>query len=228
MPMQTSFGKIDITPALPVRLSGFGKIRWAETAHDLLFARLLYFCGEQEILWVQLDWVAVDDLLISQIEKLTGISRPYLIVSATHTHSGPCGTVRCDIGILKGLEPVFGDVNACYVAETASRIAEKLSVLRQQAQEFDWRCIRGQVSGLGTDRHDADLPSDEDALILELVRRDGRRCLWVRLACHPTVLNGENLQVSADFPAELEACFPDAEPAAQLQLRRHEHPLYPP
>ena len=39
MTMQVSFEKIDVTPALPVRLSGFGKVRWAQTAHDPLYAR---------------------------------------------------------------------------------------------------------------------------------------------------------------------------------------------
>lgn len=214
MTMQVSFERIDITPALPVRLSGFGKVRWAETAHDPLFARLLLFSGEQETLWVQLDWCAADSMLFDQVADLTGIHQPHLIISATHTHSGPCGTVRCDQGILKGLEPVFGDVNACYIAETARRIADAVERLRQTKQNFQWRLVRGTVAGLGTDRHDPQLPCDQDAFVLELITEKGRRCLWTRMACHPTVLNGDNLELTADFPGALEACFDAVEMVA--------------
>ena len=211
MTMQVSFEKIDVTPALPVRLSGFGKVRWAQTAHDPLYARLLLFSGEQETLWVQIDWCAADAMLCPQIAELTGIHTPNLILSTTHTHSGPCGTVRCDQGILKGLDPVFGDYNACYVTETARRIADGVQRLRTRKQPFEWRILRGTVSGLGTDRHDPKLPSDQDAFLLELITQDQKRCLWTRMACHPTVLNGENLMLSADFPGALETCFEDAE-----------------
>ena len=214
MTMQVSFEKIDVTPALPVRLSGFGKIRWAQTAHDPLYARLLLFSGEQETLWIQIDWCAADAMLYQQIAELTGIHAPHLILSSTHTHSGPCGTVRCDQGILKGLEPVFGEYNACYVTETARRIAAGVERLRTQKQPFAWRILRGTVSGLGTDRHDPTLPSDQDAFVLELITQDKKRCLWTRMACHPTVLNGENLMLSADFPGALESCFADAEMVA--------------
>lgn len=214
MTMQVSFEKIDVTPALPVRLSGFGKVRWAQTAHDPLFARLLLFSGEQETLWIQIDWCAADAMLYQQVADLTGIHAPDLIISATHTHSGPCGTVRCDQGILKGLEPVFGDYNVGYVAETARRIAAGVERLRSRKQPFAWRIVRGKISGLGTDRHDPQLPSDQDAFVLELLTQDHRRCLWTRLACHPTVLNGDNLMLSADFPGALEACFEGAEMVA--------------
>ena len=81
MTMQVSFEKIDVTPALPVRLSGFGKVRWAQTAHDPLYARLLLFSGEQETLWIQIDWCAADAMLYQQIAELTGIHTP---VSYTH------------------------------------------------------------------------------------------------------------------------------------------------
>lgn len=211
MTMQVSFEKIDVTPALPVRLSGFGKVRWAQTAHDPLYARLLLFSGEQETLWIQIDWCAADAMLYQQIAELPGIHTPNLILSTTHTHSGPCGTVRCDQGILKGLDPVFGDYNACYVTETARRIADGVQRLRTRKQPFEWRILRGTVSGLGTDRHDPKLPSDQDAFLLELITQDQKRCLWTRMACHPTVLNGENLMLSADFPGALEICFEDAE-----------------
>lgn len=58
--MKCGFDRLDITPILPVRLSGFGKVRWANEIHDPIMARLFLFKGEEENLLIQLDLVAVD------------------------------------------------------------------------------------------------------------------------------------------------------------------------
>ncbi len=116
MTMQVSFERIDITPALPVRLSGFGKVAGPKRRTIHCLPAYFYSAGSSETLWIQLDWCAADSMIFDSGADLTEFISAF-IISATHTHSGPCGTVRCVQGILKGLEPVFGDVNACYIAE---------------------------------------------------------------------------------------------------------------
>ena len=46
--MKIAFERLDISPALPVRLSGFGAVRWANKIHDPIYARLFLFNNEKE------------------------------------------------------------------------------------------------------------------------------------------------------------------------------------
>lgn len=208
--MNLAFQKIDITPRLPVLLSGFGKQRLATSVHDSLYARIFLFKDDlQEILWIQLDLTAIDQELIQLISEKTGISQEQMLISATHTHSAFGGTINTSSGLLKGMESVFGgSLNLEYCKYMAQLIHDAVIEMRKNVSPVSLRMIQGKVLGLGTDRHDPTLEGDEDALILELTT-DKNKTLIVRLACHPTVLNADNLEVSADFPGAIEAHLDD-------------------
>lgn len=202
--MKIAFDKVNISPDCPVRLSGFGKKRWANTIHDELFARVFLFQEEEkEILWVQMDLVGIDDFLFNLIQQSTGIAKENCIISCTHTHSGPVGTLRTDTGILQGTDPIFGEINACYCHKIANAIGTKVNQLRNELSPFVYKLVTGKIQGLGTDRHDPQLPCDEDMLVVEF-KSETKKALLIKVACHPTVLNGDNLEVSADFPYAVE------------------------
>lgn len=208
--MQIAFGKTEITPALPVRLSGFGKTRWANRIHDPLYARLFLFEEQgEETLLVQLDLIAADDFLKTLIQNQCAIAKDHLFIMATHTHSGPVGTLRNDTGLFSGLESIFGDLNSEYCQRIAKAIGQLTAELRQSLSPFEYRCMKTRVTGLGSDRHDPSLEADEDAFLLEFKRSDGRRALFLRMACHPTVLDQNNLEITADFPGTLEDFWPE-------------------
>ena len=207
--MNLAFQKIDITPALPVRLSGFGKVRLAESVHDPVCARIFLFSDEaQEILWVQFDLCAVDQYLLNLIVNKTGIPEEKIILSATHTHSGPGGTLSTHEGMLKGMDPVFCHFNKDYCEMIAENISETVKALRKEAQSASLKMMSGKIKNLGTDRHDPLLEADEDVLVLEWTAGN-KKALIVRMACHPTVLNGDNLMMTADFPGAIEPHFED-------------------
>lgn len=202
--MKIAFDKVNISPDCPVRLSGFGKKRWADKIHDELFARLFLFQDEEkEILWIQMDLIGIDDFLFNLIQKATGIDKENCIISCTHTHSGPVGTLRTDSGILQGTDPIFGEINACYCQKIADAIGSRVKQLRCELSSFVYKLVTGKVHGLGTDRHDPALSCDDDMLVVEF-KTETKKALLVKVACHPTVLNGDNLEVSADFPYAVE------------------------
>lgn len=202
--MKIAFDKVNISPDCPVRLSGFGKKRWAEHIHDELFARLFLFQDEEkEILWIQMDLIGIDDFLFDKIQQATGIEKENCIISCTHTHSGPTGTLRTDAGILQGTDLIFGEINACYCNKIAEAIGFKVNELRKGLTPFVYKLIHGKLYGLGTDRHDSSLPCDDDLLVVEF-KTETKKALLIKVACHPTVLNGDNLEVSADFPYAVE------------------------
>lgn len=213
--MKLAFNKIDLTPSLPVPLSGFGKVRIAEKVHDSIHARVFLFEGSEEILWVQLDLVAIDQFVIDLVLNKTNLKPHQVLLSATHTHSGPGGTLSTHQGMLKGMDPVFCDFNMNYCEFIAEKIAQCVNQLRSELKESKLRILKGKIKNLGTERHDASLPCDDDLVVLELTSGD-KKALIVRAACHPTVLNADNLEVTADFPGAIEPHFEEHELVAYV------------
>ena len=85
--MNVAFKKIDITPYLPVQLSGYGKLQVAYKVHDNLYARAFLFQNdEREILWVQLDLAIFDEYLLNLISEKTEVSKDNLIVRDTNVN----------------------------------------------------------------------------------------------------------------------------------------------
>lgn len=214
--MKSAFNKVDITPAVPVPLSGFGKVRIANSVHDPLYARVFLFDnGNEEILWTQLDLVAIDQVVIDLVLEKTGLKAHQVLLSTTHTHSGPGGTLSTHQGMLQGMNPVFCDFNPDYCELIASKIAECCKELKTQLKDSKLRMLKGTIKNLGTERHDAALPCDEDLLVLEL-STENKQALIVRAACHPTVLNADNLEITADFPGAVEPLLPEYELVAYV------------
>ncbi len=210
--MKVSFKKIEINPNLPVLLSGFGKERLATSIHDSIYARVFLFKNKNtEILWVQMDLVGIDEYFYNLLSTKTGLSKENILLSTTHTHSGPGGTLNTTNGLLKGMGSVFGgEHNPAYYESITDKLNDAYKECKDSLEDCTLTIYQGQVNGLGTERHDINLECDQDALLLE-VKTSNKKAMLVRLACHPTVLNADNIIVSADFPSEIEPHFPEYE-----------------
>ena len=213
--MKLAFGKTDITPHLPVQLSGFSAFQVAYEVHDPLYARMFLFEDEgKELLWLQTDLACFDEYLFDLISEKTVVPREQVIASATHTHSGPGGIINTYGGVNGGLDDnLGGPLNAEYCHRVAELIGAKVRELRNEMEPFAYRLWKGKVTGVGTDRHDPALPADEDAVIIEWTVQ-GRKALLLRMSCHATVLNGTNQMITADFPGQIEPLFPEYEMVA--------------
>lgn len=210
--MNIAFKKIDITPHLPVQLSGYGKLQIAYEVHDNLYARIFLFKDEnqdQELLLVQLDLAIFDDYLLNLISEKTNVPKERLIVCSTHTHSGPGGTIDTYEGLLVGLDSdIGGYLNPEYCWRIASDIGCATAQLKEELKPCTLRIYKGIVDGIGTNRHDPEMDCDKDAFVLELTTEE-KKALITRFSCHGTVLHEENLLVSADFPGFIEPHFTD-------------------
>lgn len=206
-----AIGRVDLTPPVPIRLSGFGRIRQARGVHDSIWARIFLFEGKEELLWITMDLVGMDEILLPMLAGRTGIPEEHILISATHTHSGPVGTLLNTRPPFEGCELVFGDYNSVYMEKIADEISDKVRSLRHQLQPYQTRVIHGKIEGLGTNRHDPNMENDPDVMLLDFEMEDGRKAMICKMACHPTVLNQDNLKISADFPGTLEKSFPQYE-----------------
>ncbi|MBR0385992.1 MAG: hypothetical protein IJI05_05545 [Erysipelotrichaceae bacterium] len=213
--MKMTYGKVRITPFLPVQMSGFSAFQVAREVHDDLFARLFLFEQDgEELLWVQNDLACFDGYLYDLIARKSHVGTGQLLTSSTHTHSGPGGIIDTYSGVNAGLdENLGGPLNAEYCHRVAELIGEETQRMRGRLKPFIMTIRLGEVHGLGTDRHDPTLPADETALAIEF-DTDGHKVLLTRMSCHATVMNGENQQITADFPGAIERYLPEYEMTA--------------
>ena len=93
--LRAGFARTDVTPALGVRLGGYGvKERPAEEILDHLHSTAMVF--EQDGLLaavINLDWICIEESIVERVRegvnKSTGIPKNNVTVCATHSHSVP-------------------------------------------------------------------------------------------------------------------------------------------
>src|SRR5438874_13147652 len=98
-------GRADITPAYPVRLSGFGFRRTeSEGVTQRIWAKALAIDDGQPAVLLTVDNLGVSDRIVGELAKRlatkTGLKPERLAVTATHTHTAPmlsgvCPTLFC-------------------------------------------------------------------------------------------------------------------------------------
>lgn len=202
------FDRQCITPKLPVRLSGYAGERIANSVHDDLYTRCIAMEYEgSRYLLAQCDCLAVDEALrgkvLSALSDLN-IAEEHFILLATHTHSGPAGTVDTSEEPFQSLQYIFGTPNPEYRSELAEKIALAAHLAFSDMLECKLTIGRGTIENVGTERHDPKLPGDPSLLTLLFERTDGKKVLLYNYACHLTVLNPANLFLTADLSYAVE------------------------
>src|SRR6187455_1713938 len=93
-PLQAGAAAVDITPPKGCPMAGYYSFRGAEGTHDPLFAKALVFEKDgTRIALVSLDLITTTRGLVEEtrkrIEQQTGIPGRNVMISATHSHTGP-------------------------------------------------------------------------------------------------------------------------------------------
>ncbi|MDD5705916.1 MAG: neutral/alkaline non-lysosomal ceramidase N-terminal domain-containing protein [Kiritimatiellae bacterium] len=194
----------DITPADSQFLFGYPHVkRYSTGVHDRLNSTALCLDdGAERILFVSNDIAYVPKDMTARarrrISKSTGIAENAIMLTATHTHSGPVILSRgpgnyddvvpnADPAYLKLMED--GIVAAAEAAVAALRPAEIGLVV-------------ARVEGIGTNRRDPSGPADPEVPVLMVRDSATRKPMGVMTvyAMHPTVMHEDSTLVSADFP----------------------------
>jgi neutral ceramidase len=188
---------IDVTPPVGFPLGGYILRPGVSTGVlDPILARLLLLTsGNDALLLISLDWVYIDGRwarsLRQAIENETGIGGESIIITATHTHSGP-GVFRSFITETDG-EPGYLSGVTGQIAGAAGRLAASP---REVTPVFG----SSRVVGFGAHRNDQDLPIDDELSVLTLVGADNTAVgRIIAYGCHPTLLGPENLLFSSDW-----------------------------
>jgi len=199
---------IDVTPPCGHRLDGYAARTGVATgAADPLRATLIWLSTADDpgVLWLTLDAIAVGKDLTFDLSAAAGaaagIPPSHVVVSASHTPSGPSGWT--------------GEIHPAIPAEREQDLVDALvcavhgAHLERRPVVASWRSI--EVVGVGTNRHRRDGPHDKTAGILAMHSLDGSlEAVLLDFACHPTTYGPENLRYSADWPGAARAALAPA------------------
>jgi neutral ceramidase len=212
--LRAGAAKVDITPTVGTELCGHFRPDLRSTGiHSGLFSKALVIDdGVSTAAIVSCDLIGVTSTLVAstrqRISNLTGIDSRNIMVSCTHTHSGP------------GSMPlrVIGRDDETYQKHLMERLPESVRLASRKMEEASI----GIGSGIaelaasrrvrwpdGTVRFDwmdpnarPENPIDQELNVLTVRGADGKTtCVVINFACHPTTIYGQawNL-ISSDFP----------------------------
>lgn len=196
--------QVDFTPLDPQFLCGYPHIpRISTGTHDPLLSSALYLSdGETEVLFIANDILFIPKDLAgrarSRIEAATGIPARHILVSATHTHSGP---VTLDY-VSSEADPVVPRADARVLQRLEDAVVTAGTRARAAATRAETGSAVADATGIGTHRHDPRGPSDLSVPLLAVRELITRKPIALMLICsmHPTVLHEDSTLISGDFP----------------------------
>jgi neutral ceramidase len=194
----------DITPQKPLFLVGYPHVpRTSSGVHDPLLASALYLCdGVTPLLLVAADILYLSAESSKQcrfaISKATGIPWQNMVISATHTHSGP---VTHSVLAWKD-DPVVQPPDPEYLEQFHRGIIESAIAAYRAAEPARLAVTGAKAQGVGCNRLDPNGSFDSEVGLLAVQRQSDSRLMAVALiyGMHPTVLHEDSSLVSSDFP----------------------------
>ena len=194
----------DISPEDSQFLFGYPHVERHSTGiHDpLQSAALCLRNGEHSIIFCTNDIIFVSKESVARIRRAvsvqTGVAEADILVSATHTHSGPS-----TVDYLSGeADPVVPRVDPGYLRFMEERVAGACIEAAARLQPAEAGLAVADATGVGTNRRDPKGPTDPHVPVLMVRAAPGGKPIACMLlhSMHPTVLHEDSKLVSADFP----------------------------
>lgn len=192
-----------INPDTSQFLFGYPHVkRYSTGVHDDLETACLYITdGTNELVIITNDLIFVSKQMTervrTELNTKLGIPQEHILISATHTHSGPL-TVNYASNTADPVVPL-ADTN--YIAKVCERMIECALEAKEGAEKAEIGLVHADSTGIGTNRRDPSGPSDHDVPVLLVRSRESGRyiaCMLV-ISMHPTVLHEDSTLISADF-----------------------------
>ncbi len=205
--MRIGFAKVSITPPIGIPMDGYAlRTSPSKGIHDELYARALYVeHGDEAIAMVVLDLLYItQDLLVRirrAVKELLGISMERVIVSATHTHSGPS---------IVGFHSVLRHIDyGWYMDALPWLAATAIAEASRRASKALMRLATGSLPGWAINRRRPLKDPTDPTVHLAVFEDLGGKVLGSisSYSAHPVVLGHANLLYSADYPGWVARTF---------------------
>lgn len=192
--LKVGVGETVITPPVGTPLYGYARANVSDGVHDDLFARSLVVEGDNGttavLMTLSLEWVSppVARAVREGIQQQTGIPARNIVISATHTHSGP-ELFDLDHPYMKTL--VARAVESA-VSAWKHRVPGRLGFGSGIAPELGKNDRRMLYGGLHP---------DPEVGIIKIEDARGRLLgVAFNYGCHPSTLDKFNLKITEDWP----------------------------
>jgi hypothetical protein len=216
--------RIDITPELPIRLTGYqSRIAEAVRMGAPLHARALALGGDAEgpVVLITAELIGVGEetcrFVAAALERRFGLPRARLAVCATHTHNGPALTDVLPNMFARDLPADETARIAAYTARLRERLVEVAAAALADRRPARLAWAEGSV-GFATQRRQIvdgkwkgfglvpAGPVDHALPVLRVTAPDGGiRALFLNYACHCTTLGGADNFVHSDWAGDAAA-----------------------
>lgn len=197
-------GVRNISPQKPMALYGYPHVERISTGiHDPLLATVIVLRNERATLVLgALDLLMIEPSfargLRRAVARAAGCDEAGVLISCTHTHSGP---VTSELIGWSG-DPAAPPPDPDYLEFVQARLVEatREAVTAAEPAELAW--TTADASGVGGNRLAADGVTDPECGVLAVRRAAGGDMLAMALVygMHPTVLHEDSTLISADFP----------------------------
>ena len=181
----------DITPPVGYALGGYGDRKGESVALHMPLKAQVFVADDGvrpvaiagcDLLFATYD---LTRLVREAVGAALGWQADQVMVTATHTHSGPAALTLAQ--------------DRSYVEQVAARIAGGIAEAARAAQPASLRYAETAVTSISQNRRRPDGPIEPTARILVAAADGEPISTIVSYACHATVLEGDNLEISPDF-----------------------------
>jgi putative membrane-bound dehydrogenase-like protein len=200
LPYKVGVASVDITPAHPIRLNGFGSRRTeSEGVYQKLHARALAIDdgSQSPVVLLAVDVLGIPanihDEVAKRLHEKTGLSKDRLAITATHTHTGPmltgANSTLFGVPIPKEHLANIDKYTPTFVDNLESVALAALKDLKPA--KLEWGV--GKVS-FAMNRRTKGGPVDHDLPVLFVKDEKGKvRAVYLSYACHCVTLSHNKL-----------------------------------
>ncbi len=216
--LKAGMSRADITPPLGLELGGYPHYPRNNTgAHDPLYAACMYLDnGETEIVMVTLDLLYFSKKHVVEVrrrvEAACGICGKNIMISCSHTHSGPWAAGRSNIDDLAAGKKQ----DANYVAFLIQTVTDIIIDAKKNAFPAAFgagTAICGAESGIGGNRRVRGGPHDPLVSVMAVKdETNAVRGMMVNYTLHPTFIHEWSTVCTADYPCYLKLQLEEMEP----------------
>lgn len=219
-PRLVGVAKVDVTPAYPVRLNGFGNRREeSEGITQPIFAKALAIGADEEqpLVLITVDNLGIRrpmaDEVAARLARQAGIERSRVAIAFSHSHTTPKVKGACDTIFSSPIPPEHQAHIDRYDAELTDAL-EKVALAalaERRPSRLEWAV--GKV-GFAKNRRTPGGPVDHDLpmLVVRDAADDAIRAIYVTYACHCVTLSDN--KISGDWAGYAQQAIEAKHPGA--------------